>query len=91
MIELIFVLLVCAVAYRIAFPAGKAPAFVSQAATASLAYSPADKKDPVPEQVTTTDDRTRLAAIRKQLAADEKLTPELKSAFDLIQAALEAK
>ena len=32
-----------------------------------------------------------LAFVRKKLAADEKLTPELKAAFDLIQAALEEK
>lgn len=29
-----------------------------------------------------------LARLRKQLAADEKLTPELKAAFDLIAAAI---
>lgn len=86
MIELILILVACAIAYRIAFPAQKAPAFVSQAA-GPISPIPA-KPDPV---VPFMDDKARLSVIRKQLAADEKLTPELKAAFDSIQAALEAK
>ena len=77
MTELLGIIVVCAIAYRIAFSTGKSPVFVSQ--------SPAQ-----PEKQATPD-APSIASVRKRLAADEKLTPELKAAFDLIQAALEAK
>ena len=76
--ELLFVLVACAIAYRIAFPAQK-PQFVSQPAASTPAAPAAQSVG------------SGLVAVRKKLAADEKLTPELKAAFDLIQAALEAK
>lgn len=81
MIELLFILVACAIAYRIAFPASKVPAFVPQTVAATAPVVP----------VTPPADTSCIVSVRKKLAADEKLTPELKAAFDLIQAALEAK
>jgi hypothetical protein len=81
--ELLVILVVCAIAYRIAFPTQKATAFVSQAASQPQA--------PISPPVPAAPASNTLQSLRKRLAADEKLTPELKSAFDLIQAALEEK
>lgn len=83
MIELIFILVACAIAYRIAFPASKTPAFVPQSVAVTNPVAPVAPSVPA--------DTSCILATRKKLAADEKLTPELKAAFDLIQAALEAK
>lgn len=85
MIELLFILVACAIAYRIAFPASKAPAFVplTQAAAPVVPAAPVAPSVPA--------DTSCILATRKRLAADEKLTPELKAAFDAIQAALEVK
>ena len=83
MTELLFVLVVCAIAYRIAFPAPKASGFVSQAVPQPQA--------PISPPVPAAPSANTLQSLRKRLAADEKLTPELKSAFDIIQAALEEK
>lgn len=82
MTELLFVLVVCAIAYRIAFPAQKTQ-FVSQSAPQAPAA--------IPSAAPAVPAASCLVSVRKKLAADEKLTPELKSAFDLIQASLEEK
>ena len=83
MTELIVILVVCAIAYRIAFPAQKLPSFVSQAVPSRQA--------PIGPPVPAAPSTSTLQSLRKRLAADEKLSPELKTAFDLIQAALEEK
>lgn len=80
MIELLLVGIACGIAYRIAFPRDTQPVFVTQSA-------------PKPEWQATPNvsEVGALAAVRKRLACEEKLTPELKAAFDLILSALEGK
>lgn len=80
MTELIVVLIACGIAYRIAFPANRAPVFATQVAA-----------KPEWQATANVSEMGALVAVRKRLAAEEKLTPELKGAFDLIQAALEGK
>lgn len=80
MIELIVVLIACGIAYRIAFPASKPPVFATQATARPEWRAAANVSEVV-----------SLVAARRRLAAEEKLTPELKAAFDVIQAALEGK
>jgi len=88
MTETIVVCVGLYIAWRFLNAQEKPQGFVSQAAAAAapVQAAPVIPFTPVASAVPGT-----LAVIRKKLAADEKLTPELKAAFDLIQTALEEK
>jgi len=66
---------------------GKPQQFASTAASAPVP----SRQEPIGPPLPAAPSTSTLQSLRKRLAADEKLTPELKAAFDLIQAALEEK